>query len=149
MLLYKVGSRNNTRDPQYRDTSWRVQLMRLAARIAINRTVAGVHFPIDSAAGAMLGMTLGHYFVSRCDGSGRYWAYYFNSGQFPDQGAPPKNGDFFWDQLYDPSIIPSPTQHPQLKPAYAERIGAQQQNIAADPSRILRRVWVRALDEWK
>ena len=40
--------------------------MRLATRIAVNRTIAGVHFPIDSAAGAVLGLTLGLYFVARC-----------------------------------------------------------------------------------
>jgi hypothetical protein len=40
-------------------------LERLAARITINRTVAGVHFPVDNAAGAKLGMTLGRYFVMR------------------------------------------------------------------------------------
>ncbi len=42
------------------------QLMRQAARIAINRTVAGVHFPIDSAAGRLLGITLAEYFIRRC-----------------------------------------------------------------------------------
>ena len=45
-----------------------VQLERLAARIAINRTVAGVHFPVDSIAGRLLGKTLGEFFVSRCTG---------------------------------------------------------------------------------
>jgi len=32
---------------------------RIAHRIAVNRTIAGVHFPIDSAAGALLGCAIG------------------------------------------------------------------------------------------
>lgn len=34
---------------------------RLAARVAINRTVAGVHYPIDSGAGAVLGLALAEH----------------------------------------------------------------------------------------
>ena len=45
----------------YRDT-----LQRLAARTSINRTVAGVRFPIDSQAGRMLGQSLGEYLVCLC-----------------------------------------------------------------------------------
>jgi hypothetical protein len=44
------------------------QHYRLAARIAINRTVAGLHFAADSAAGAVFGTTLGDYLVARCTG---------------------------------------------------------------------------------
>lgn len=45
-----------------------VQLFRLAARIADNRTVAGVHFPVDSAHGALLGLTATLGFVAHCAG---------------------------------------------------------------------------------
>jgi hypothetical protein len=34
---------------------------RLAARVAINRTVAGMHYPVDSGAGAVLGLALAEH----------------------------------------------------------------------------------------
>lgn len=45
-----------------------LQLQRQAYRIAVNRTVAGVHYPVDSAAGRVLGTLLGEYLVARCAG---------------------------------------------------------------------------------
>jgi membrane-associated phospholipid phosphatase len=39
------------------------QLYLQARRISVNRTVAGVHFPIDAAAGQSLGLSLGEFFV--------------------------------------------------------------------------------------
>ena len=63
-----------------------VQLFRQAERIATNRVVAGVHFPIDSAAGCSLGLTLGEYFAQRCSGAeARYRRF-----------VPPKGGTKDW-----------------------------------------------------
>ena len=39
------------------------QLYLQARRFSVNRVVAGVHFPIDAAAGQALGLSLGEYFV--------------------------------------------------------------------------------------
>lgn len=45
---------------------------RIAHRIAANRTVAGgVHYPVDSAAGAVLGMTIAEAVLSLCDGGAK------------------------------------------------------------------------------
>lgn len=41
------------------------QMQRLAARISVNRIVAGVHFPVDAWAGQRLGQTLGEYVTAR------------------------------------------------------------------------------------
>ncbi|MFO1286076.1 MAG: hypothetical protein U1F49_05820 [Rubrivivax sp.] len=46
-----------------------MQLYRQAERIATNRVVAGVHYPIDSAAGCALGLWLADYVAARCGGS--------------------------------------------------------------------------------
>jgi membrane-associated phospholipid phosphatase len=48
-----------------------MMLFRLAARIADNRTVAGVHYPVDSAHGALLGFGTGLVFVAHCLGGGQ------------------------------------------------------------------------------
>jgi membrane-associated phospholipid phosphatase len=41
-------------------------ISKLAERIAVNRTVAGVHFPIDSWAGAILGRAVGQVVLAKC-----------------------------------------------------------------------------------
>ncbi|GAA6189779.1 hypothetical protein NBRC116596_28420 [Litorivita sp. NS0012-18] len=49
------------------DMAPRLAMLRgLAERIAVNRTVAGVHYPIDSWAGAALGTALGRALLGRC-----------------------------------------------------------------------------------
>jgi membrane-associated phospholipid phosphatase len=48
-----------------------VLLFRLAARIADNRTVAGVHYPVDSAHGGLLGLSVALGFLAHCLGGGK------------------------------------------------------------------------------
>jgi hypothetical protein len=79
------------------DRAWREQLMRQAARIAVNRTVAGVHFPVDSAAGQMLGLTLADYIDARRRANGSVAAWRFDGERY-DPAA-----DFTGRELYDTS----------------------------------------------
>jgi hypothetical protein len=53
-----IVSKNLDEQKHYRD-----QLLKQAERIAVNRTVAGVHFPIDSYAGQLLAKSLANYFL--------------------------------------------------------------------------------------
>jgi hypothetical protein len=43
----------------------RHQLLRVAYRVAENRVVAGLHYPMDSLAGQLLGVYMAHYFLWR------------------------------------------------------------------------------------
>jgi membrane-associated phospholipid phosphatase len=130
--------------PPYQDLRWRAQLMRLAARIAINRTVAGVHFPVDSVAGAMLGLTLGHYFVARCVGNAGFRAWRF------DGAAYPASEDFHWQLLYDEDaagVDDAQSEAASGGSAYV-RIEPDAAAVATPPSPILQWLWTRAAAEW-
>jgi hypothetical protein len=53
------------------------QLDRLVRRIAFNRVVAGVHFPVDSSAGYALGLQLAGHFVGWATGQAPYKTFNF------------------------------------------------------------------------
>lgn len=62
----KPGLTERDADLKKSQGSLRSQLHRVAYRISENRVVAGLHFPIDSVAGQLLGVTLARYFASCC-----------------------------------------------------------------------------------
>ncbi|MEM1046617.1 MAG: phosphatase PAP2 family protein [Pseudomonadota bacterium] len=113
------------------------KLMQMAARIAVNRTVAGVHFPADSFAGAMLGFAVADVIARR-------------AGQ-PEDILP---------VLFDGRGI----GHADFHMARVWRDGARQDfatddgaeitrfgrdAIATDTSGLLRWLWSEAVQEWR
>ena len=46
----------------------KVDFFATAHRVAQNRTVAGLHYPMDNEAGRALGRSVAEYFVHRCTG---------------------------------------------------------------------------------
>jgi membrane-associated phospholipid phosphatase len=154
-LLHAINARASSTTPpppsgatQYAHMSWGTQFMRLASRIAINRTVAGVHFPADSAAGAFLGLTLGQYFVARSafavDMSGtaqdsQYESWTFDGLQFGE------HTDFVWQNLFDVGKTP-----PEQKCSEPYIGKAKTAHTIAGPgqSMALKWLWDEAVDEW-
>ncbi|MFQ6552492.1 phosphatase PAP2 family protein [Aestuariibius insulae] len=67
--------------------------MRLAQRIAANRTVAGVHYPSDSMCGAILGITIGEMLVNMLEGEAKTPTRKFDGSDF--------TGDFDLTTLKD------------------------------------------------
>jgi membrane-associated phospholipid phosphatase len=137
-----VGDKTRPDLPPYQDELYGVQLMRLASRIAVNRTVAGVHFPIDSVAGAVLGLTLGQYLVARANpekGKGYHPAHFDGRAEVPEALQPEKGNrlalgdlDFHWSTVFDVqagAISQADKAHPSVK----------LMKDGADPSKVL---WV-------
>jgi len=93
------------------------QLDRQAARIATNRVIAGMHFPVDSMAGRMLGVALGEYFVGRCLGGRRFMRRTFLAAGINNHPktdfnpfSPTQNlsGSSFYSQSQGATIVQSP-----------------------------------------
>jgi hypothetical protein len=128
-------------------TTLQTQLLAQARRVALNRTIAGVHFPVDSAAGHVLGTTLAGYFVHRCKVDpatrGTYTPRTFQGEKYDG------------DQDFDPNEpltaadagIPTPVSatttvlsHPHILIHAEEATGTG--------SKILAWMWNQAINEW-
>jgi membrane-associated phospholipid phosphatase len=125
-----------SQNPIYLGQLRAIQLFRQAARVAINRQVAGVHFPVDSAAGAVLGMTLGEYLVGRFVGSAGFQGWSFEGHLYPSRL------DFEWTRYYDtdPNSLGQRPVQPFVTHLGASRMGAG--------SPILEWLWGKAQNEW-
>jgi len=125
-----------TNNAPYDHPRYGTQLMRLAARIAVNRQVAGVHFPVDSAAGAVLGVTLGRYLVARGKGAPATPAAAFRGQVYPG------NQDFLWTDIFD------------VENQSLQSLGGVVADLPVidlpedDGSAALEWLWQRACDEW-
>jgi membrane-associated phospholipid phosphatase len=75
LSAFNHSNRQKVKNVDKNDDAEQLLLMRLAARIAENRTVAGVHFPADSFAGAGMGLAIGEYLVNALQGNSGTGAY--------------------------------------------------------------------------
>ena len=127
----------------YGDTLWLAQLLQLAARVAINRQVAGVHTPVETAAGTLLGLTLGGYLVQQFNAvatpAGRYDAWHFDGANYA-----PDDLDYDWTDYFDMSSAT------QAASAAASGFATKQAGAggAGRASAILDWLWKKAAAEW-
>ena len=92
VLMALLNSSTETKADEGRRSLNR-QFRYLAERIAMNRVIAGVHFPVDNVAGRMLGVTLG-----------RYIAHRFSAGKTIDLYAATFDGrKFSGSDVFDPT----------------------------------------------
>ena len=144
---------------------WNEQLMRQASRIAVNRTIAGVHFPIDSVAGCLLGLTLSEYFVALCNsetccaddsdciceddctGETHYRSIEFDGTQYP---VDEERQDFNWENYYNTEAHQmdiDPLTDSNQPRTYAE--ASPKNNPLGEGSPVLCWLWQEARKEWR
>ncbi|WP_052249720.1 phosphatase PAP2 family protein [Tateyamaria sp. ANG-S1] len=139
-LLWKLLIESKA--PQYNDRAyWGAMLMRQASRIATNRTVAGVHFPIDSVAGAMLGLTLADHLHAMCRG-GTWTSAMFDAPKFDPEE------DFDWHKLYNAEGDDMRRKAQSDRGTWAK---TRQHKERGDdtPAPALSWLWTKALAEWR
>ncbi|MGH8758523.1 MAG: phosphatase PAP2 family protein [Burkholderiales bacterium] len=127
VLLALLESANGTAG------KYREQLERQAARIAVNRTVAGLHCPVDSAAGRLLGTSLGEFLVARCLGNNKLHERGFDGRKFHDAQG----------NVVDFDLRVSMDDNHSGYYEYLSKIGT----VAASP--LLAFMWSKAAKEWE
>jgi membrane-associated phospholipid phosphatase len=137
--------------PSYPDTGAKAarcpelfeQLQRQAARISTNRVIAGVHFPVDTMAGRMLGVALGEYLVARSGAAPSFTSRRFSATAI--DAAPETDFNPFdpAQQLEGNARLPRATT--PLFAATPVAIGPTG-NLS---SQLLARIWDKARAEWK
>jgi len=109
----------------------------MAARISANRTVAGVHFPVDSFAGATLGFCVADLIATRSE-----QAAGLNPTRFAGPGA--GNIDFFTSQVWQDGVRQNVTTDDG-----ATLIENLPGLATIDRSDLLHQVWTEATAEWE
>jgi hypothetical protein len=133
-LLAKPDALDLVQDAESDRRSLRAQLRRLAYRIAENRVVAGLHFPIDSLAGQLLGTALARELAACCVNMAGV-----KSGRFAPAGDNDEAARRFEPVL---DLVLNAAQGLEL-----ERDGATATNDVHAP--VLKQVWAEASEEWK
>ncbi|MFZ4759499.1 MAG: phosphatase PAP2 family protein, partial [Burkholderiaceae bacterium] len=133
------------------DASLDELLMRQAARIAINRTVAGVHFPVDSAAGQMLGLSIADYLLRRVGVDAVRGTSIASLGHWVFHGdAYPAADDFKFRRLYETEQrkrTDRATGGPGGKTVWA-KASTWAAADAVETSALLQWLWDKAVLEW-
>jgi hypothetical protein len=127
-------------DPSYDgDGALRRQFSRIAARIATNRVIAGVHFPIDNVAGRLLGTVLGRYFAFCC------------GAELPPKDVAPWHEGAFLGELCDGDVEFEPESQSILdrknRPKYYGYEQVPGLDKLAAPSSVLQPLWNAARAE--